>query len=135
MPDESTADAATNPIARHGKLSYVQVPAPDAARSARFYEAVFGWTIRGSADHVSFEDASGELIGAFIPGLEVAKEPGIFPYIYVDSVGETLRSILANGGTVVREPYAEEDLTVANFADPAGNVLGVWQFGGHEAVT
>ena len=134
MPDEPSGRAG-NPIARHGKLSYVQIPAPDAALSARFYEAVFGWSIRGSAGHVSFEDASGELIGAFIPGLAVAKEPGIFPYIYVDSVADSVQSILANGGAVVRDPYAEEDLTVANFADPAGNVLGVWQFGGHQTVT
>ena len=37
--------------------------------------------------------------------------------------------ILANGGELLQEPVAEGDLTIAIFADPAGNVFGVWQFG------
>jgi hypothetical protein len=30
----------------------------------------------------------------------------------------------------VREVYAEGDLWVATFRDPAGNVIGIWQMGG-----
>src|SRR5262249_32580573 len=34
----------------HGKICYVEMPASDPARSAEFYRAVFGWTIRTRGD-------------------------------------------------------------------------------------
>jgi predicted enzyme related to lactoylglutathione lyase len=39
----------------------------------------------------------------------------------------SLASIGRAGGETVREPYAEGDLRVATFRDPAGNVIGIWQ--------
>ena len=57
----------TGGLMRPGKLSYVQIPAQDTAKLGAFYGAVFGWKVReGTVDHVSFEDASGELIGVFV---------------------------------------------------------------------
>ena len=114
-------------LARQGKLSYIQIPARDTVALAKFYEAVFGWTISpGRPDHVSFQDAAGDLIGAFVtqwtPG-----EPGILPYISVDDVDAALTSITANDGSVHTAPYPEGNLTVARFRDPAGNVVGVWR--------
>jgi predicted enzyme related to lactoylglutathione lyase len=123
MPDD-------NPLFRHGKLSYMQIPATDVMASSAFYEAVFGWTLRGDEQHRSFDDASGELIGAWNPDLGISREPGILPYIYVEGVDATLAKVKENGGEVVRDPYPEGDLWVATFRDPAGNVLGVWQSGG-----
>ena len=32
------------------------------------------------------------------------------------------------GSKVVREPYLEGDVWVATLTDPAGNVIGIWQF-------
>ena len=117
-------------LARHGKLSYMQIPALDTKQSAAFYEKVFGWALRGgSADHFSFSDATGELIGAFVTGRAIGDEPGVLPYVYVRAIDDTVSAITANGGEIVREPYAEGDLWVATFRDPAGNVMGVWQMG------
>jgi uncharacterized protein len=67
------------------------------------------------------------VIGHFMPDLSVAGEGGVRPYIYVESVDGTLDRVAAHGGEVVTAPYAEGDLWVATFRDPAGNVLGVWQ--------
>jgi predicted enzyme related to lactoylglutathione lyase len=50
------------------------------------------------------------------------------PYVYVEDVPATVERILAHGGAIEKPPFAEGDLTVAVFRDPAGNVLGVWQF-------
>jgi predicted enzyme related to lactoylglutathione lyase len=110
-----------------GKLSYIQIPALDAEASAAFYAACFGWEIRGTPAHRSFSDASGELIGAWITDREISSAPGILPYIAVGNVDSALARITAQGGAVVLEPYAEGDLRVATFRDPAGNVLGIWQ--------
>jgi predicted enzyme related to lactoylglutathione lyase len=118
-------------LARHGKLSYMQIPASDVVRSAAFYESVFGWSTRndGNPDHLSFADTTGELIGAFVTGREISREPGVLPYVYVSRIDETSALIAAHGGAIVREPYPEGDLWVATFRDPAGNVIGIWQMG------
>lgn len=117
-------------ITTNGKVSYLQIPAIDAEVSSAFYRDVFGWELRGTAEHRSFTDASGELIGAFIIDLAISREPGILPYIYVDGLDAAVERIKSHGGEIVREPYPEGDLWVATFRDPAGNVVGVWQMGG-----
>ena len=127
--ETATSDGISR-LARPGGLSYMQMPALDARESAAFYESVFGWTIRGrDTSHVSFDDATGDVSGAWIPGRTISREPGILPYIYVSAIDATLEEVVAHGGEVVTAPYPEGDLWVATFRDPAGNVLGVWQAG------
>ncbi len=127
--DQQQAGGVETGLARHGKVSYMEIPALDTERSAAFYEKVFGWEIRGDTRHRSFTDASGELIGAWSTESAVSKEPGVVPYIYVTGIDNTLAQVTAEGGEVVRAPYAEGDLWVATFRDPAGNLMGVWQGG------
>lgn len=120
-------------LARDGKIAYMQIPAIDARTSARFYADVFGWSIRpGSADHVGFEDPTGELIGAWVTGREISREPGVVPYIYLDAIDDALDRVVAHGGEIVTPPYdegGEGTLWVALFRDPAGNVIGIWKMG------
>jgi len=116
-------------VFRVGGVTYLRIPAEDRRQSAAFYEAVFGWSLRGEPDDPSFEDGTGHLIGHFNVDLPVAGEAGVRPYIYVESVDETLEKIAAQGGEMVDAPYPEGDLWVATFHDPPGNVLGVWQQG------
>ena len=116
-------------VFRVGGISYVRIPAEDPRGTAAFYQAVFGWDLRGNPDNPSFEDGTGHVIGHFVDDLSVAGEAGLRPYIYVERVDGTLEKIAAHGGEVVTAPYAEGDLWVATFRDPAGNVLGVWQRG------
>jgi predicted enzyme related to lactoylglutathione lyase len=129
------ADGATSGVegqlARQGKLSYVQIPALDVRCSAEFYARTFGWSTRddGKPSHLSFGDASGDLIGAFVTDVAVSREPGVLPYIYVTEIDSTVRLIEGGGGEIVRAPYPEGDLWVATFRDPAGNVIGIWQMG------
>jgi predicted enzyme related to lactoylglutathione lyase len=117
-------------LARHGHVSYLEIPAVDGQRSALFYEAVFGWQIRRrDSGEYSFEDGSGNLIGAWVADRVVPREPGLIPYIYVNRIDEVIQRIKAEGGEIVRVPYAEGNLWVATFRDPAGNLLGIWQAG------
>jgi predicted enzyme related to lactoylglutathione lyase len=107
----------------------MQIPAADAIALGAFYEKVFGWEVGGRPEHVSFRDASGEIIGAFVTSLAPAREPGVLPYIYVQGLDAAVQRIAENGGQVVRDPYPEGELWVATFRDPAGNVIGLWQAG------
>jgi hypothetical protein len=118
-------------LARPGGVTYLQIPTVDAEASADFYERVFGWTIRQrGTSHVTFADGSGHVIGAFIVGRVISREPGVLPYIYVSNIDEAVAAIKANGGEIVRDIYPEGDLEVATFRDVAGNQLGVWQMPG-----
>ena len=114
----------------HGRLSYTQIPASDVRESAAFYARVFGWQVRGGSEsHLSFTDATGDMIGAWLTGLAASREPGVLPYIYVHGIDGIVERIKSNGGEIVKSPYAEGDLWVATFRDPAGNVIGIWQHG------
>ncbi len=112
----------------HGRLSYIQIPATNVQESGKFYASIFGWEIRGGRDdQLSFTDATGDLIAAWVTGRVLSREPGVLPYIYVHGIDAILERIRASGGEIIRPPYAEGDVWVATFRDPAGNVMGIWQ--------
>jgi predicted enzyme related to lactoylglutathione lyase len=130
---EETRDSSTGVevrLARHGRLSYLEIPAIDPRQSAAFYENVLGWSIewRGS-DDLRFDNATGHLIGRWVTGRAIAREPGLLPYIYVDRIDDAVERVAAHGGAVVRAPYPEGNLWVATVRDPAGNLIGLWQEG------
>ncbi len=131
MTDHSTpADPGVEAtVARPGGISYLGMPARDAAESAEFYHAVFGWEIRGDSDSLSFSDGTGHVIGHWRTDLTASGEAGIRPYIYVTQLDRVLRAAAEQGAEIVSPPYAEGSLTIATFRDPAGNVVGIWQEG------
>jgi predicted enzyme related to lactoylglutathione lyase len=117
-------------LARHGALSYLEIPAIDPRQSAVFCEQVLGWTIRErAADDPRFEDPTGQLIGRWVTGRAISREPGLLPYIYVDRIDDAVARAAAHGGEVVKAPYPEGNLWVATVRDPAGNPIGLWQEG------
>jgi len=117
-------------LARHGGLSYLEIPALDARQSAAFYEKVLGWNLRAhDTDDPRFEDATGHLIGRWVTGRVISREPGLLPYIYVDHLDDAVERAAAHGGEVVTAPYPEGNLWVATVRDPAGNIIGLWQEG------
>jgi predicted enzyme related to lactoylglutathione lyase len=122
-----TSDNEEPRVFRPGGVSYLHIPAPDPARAAAFYSAVFAWSIRDDEDSPAFEDGSGHVIGHFIRDLPVVGNAGHIPYVYVEAVDEALDKVTANGGTIIRSPFPEGDLLVAMINDPTGNVIGVWQ--------
>jgi predicted enzyme related to lactoylglutathione lyase len=123
-PDDPGVEAT---VARPGGISYLGLPALDAAKSAEFYRAVFGWEIRGTSDRLSFSDGTGHVIGHWRTDLPAAGEAGIRPYIYVTQLDEALRKAAEQGAELVSGPYPEGSLTIATVRDPAGNVIGIWQ--------
>jgi uncharacterized protein len=119
-------------LARNGGLSYLEIPAVDARQSSAFYEKVLGWNLRGhDTDDPRFEDATGHLIGRWVTGRVISREPGLLPYIYVDHIDDVVGRVAVHGGEVVMAPYPEGNLRVARVRDPAGNVIGLWQQGPH----
>lgn len=123
--------AAREEIPARPRFCYLETPAADAHRSAEFYEKVFGWNIRHrETPRPSFDDAAGYISGAWVTGRKAWSEPGLLPYIWVDSLKATLALVRREGGEIVKEPHPDHpggNEAIAWFRDPAGNLMGLYQ--------
>jgi predicted enzyme related to lactoylglutathione lyase len=97
-------------------------------QSSSFYEKVFGWKTRRRGDgHLAFDDGVGEVSGSWVLGRKPSTDVGLLMYVMVDSVEETLKAIVANGGRIVQPIGGDAPEITARFSDPTGNVLGLYQ--------
>lgn len=141
MPDDSELlPGGVEPhLARHGKIAYIAIPARDPITSGVFYEAVFGWTLRPPDDErvawtlgprdnerVPFSDTPAGIIGAFVAARGPSSD-GVLVQIYVEDIEGVLREIEARGCEVVEMVRTEGGIRVAQFRDPGGNVVGIWE--------
>ena len=116
------------PTLGHGKICYVELPALDITRSADFYREVFGWSIRRRGDgSTAFDDGVGEVSGTWVVGRPPSAQPGMLFYIMVDSVAETVETVVSHGGVIVQPIGADAPEITARFRDPGGNVIGLYQ--------
>jgi predicted enzyme related to lactoylglutathione lyase len=116
------------PTMAHGKICYIEMPARDIAEAASFYETVFDWHIRRRDDgECAFDDSVGQVSGTFVTGLPPTTEQGVFIHIMVRNVAASMAAVMANGGTVLEGPGRHLPEITARFADPTGNVFGLYQ--------
>ena len=113
----------------NGKICYVELPAVDVARSAAFYERVFGWRMRRRGDGATaFDDTTGQVSGAFVTGRGAwAGTPGLLVYVMVDDIEAAVRLVVEAGGEIVQPIGADAPELTARFRDPGGNVVGLYQ--------
>jgi uncharacterized protein len=115
------------------RFCYLEIPAADVRQSAVFYERVFGWNIRHrDTARPSFDDATGNISGAWVAGRTPAREPSLLPYIWVDHMDATMAQIAAHGGEMVEPPHYDSPgstSSIATFRDPAGNLIGLYREG------
>jgi len=114
----------------NGKICYVEIPATDPDASARFYETVFAWTSRTRGDGArAFDDSTGSVSGAFVLGRPPHTTVDVMTYVMVDDLDATLARVVAAGGKIVqpRTVIGPSGDAYGFFADPAGNVFGLYQ--------
>ena len=92
------------PTIKHGKVCYLQIPANDVDASGRFYQEVFGWSLRRHGDGtLAFDDPVGELSGSWVQGRAPwAGEPGLLIYVMVGDAIQAVAAIEARGGEIVQ---------------------------------
>jgi len=116
---------------RRPRFCYLEIPATDVQQSASFYEKVFGWNIRHrNTARPSFDDATGNVSGAWVAGREISRGRGLLPYIWVDDIDAILSQVASRGGEVVEASQPDSPggtSRIATFRDPAGNLIGVYQ--------
>ncbi len=130
----ATASDLSGPLALlpRPRWCYLEIPAIDLSQSIAFYEKVFGWDIRHrESNHPSFADATGCVSAAWVTGRKISAEPGLLPYIIVDSIDATLAQAEANGAAIIDGPHLDSPggQWIATFRDPAGNVMALYQEG------
>jgi predicted enzyme related to lactoylglutathione lyase len=104
----------------------------DFARTSAFYAKVFDWQTQQNAQATYMkhdaDDGSGpEGASAGWVRAAVSQAPGPLAYVVVDDLAATLAEVERNGGRVLvpKLPFAGGG-EVALFADPDGNVVGLW---------
>jgi predicted enzyme related to lactoylglutathione lyase len=116
------------PTSTNGKICYLQIPTADIPASVAFYEAVFGWKTRRRGDGATaFDDSVGAVSGSWVSGRPVSSTPGLLLYVMVDSISAAVDKVIAAGGRIVQPLGMDAPELTARFADPDGNVLGLYQ--------
>jgi predicted enzyme related to lactoylglutathione lyase len=106
----------------HGQVCYLQMPAVDSARSAAFYEAVFGW----QTEHPYQDFVSPGLIGQWVESRPPAPDAGPMIWIHVADLDRTLKHVVAHGGEIIDPPSPDgPNRTLATIVDPEGNPIGL----------
>jgi predicted enzyme related to lactoylglutathione lyase len=108
-------------------IVHFEFASADFERAAAFYGDLFGWQTQqnASASYMKFDGADGPSAGWV--RADSVQSPGPVPYLHVDDVGAVLDKVEKAGGRVIarRLPFAGGG-EVGLFADPDGNVVGVW---------
>lgn len=112
----------------HGRICYLEIPSNDPTAMATFYCNAFGWSIRSRGDGaIAFDDPSGAVSGAFVAGRPNSTTPGLLVYVMVDDIDEAISRVEASGGRLVQPVGMDPGELTARFADPSGNVLGLYE--------
>ncbi len=120
--------ANKHPSFGNGKICYIEIPAIDVNTSASFYRDVFGWLSRERGDgRLAFDDGVGGVSGTWVTGRPPASQANLLVYIMVDDVAATIETVIAHGGRIVQAVGMDAPEVTARFADPAGNVFGLYQ--------
>ena len=115
------------PTSVNGKICYLEIPTTDISRSVDFYTKVFDWKTRKRGDGAIAFDDGVEVSGSWVTGRPQSSSPGLLVYVMVDSVSKTVNSIKAHGGRIVQPLGVDAPEKTARFADPDGNVLGLYE--------
>lgn len=102
-----------------------QIVGKNPAALREFYEQIFGWEMAtGPMGVITIAGGIGgppEVGGTIFPG-----EPRVVIYVQVLSLVDTLAKAVELGGRRVMEPFdVPNGPTIAQMADPEGNVIGL----------
>jgi len=113
------------PTLGNGEICHVEVPARDVARSADFYNKVFGWKVRRRGDgSTAFDDSVADVSGAFVTGRPPMSSVGLLIYMMVDSMAAKTEAVLANGGEIVQPIGTDAPEITRGFAIRQGTFWG-----------
>jgi predicted enzyme related to lactoylglutathione lyase len=115
-----------------GSPSWIDIGAPDVARTARFYSAVFGWhheTVSEEMDYGLFKNGD-KIVGGIGRLTEEGARSAWTIYFQTDDVERTAKAAQQGGGTVRTEPMGDEEWgRMSQLTDPQGGQFAAWEPG------
>lgn len=119
------------------KVAFFEIPASDFKTAKEFYETVFDWKVDlcGDEGAMAFTTAvdkdynptePGGINGGFYRRKSRTDQPSCG--VETESIDETLKVIEKAGGKTVTPKHSIDEWGfMADFADPEGNVLTLWE--------
>jgi predicted enzyme related to lactoylglutathione lyase len=111
-------------------LDYVEFAVDDLEQATAFYGAALGWTFNDyGGEYAGIRDPgqADREIGGLNPHPATARGDGVLALVRSDDVDAALASVEAAGGRVVEALAPYPGGRRFTFADPWGNILGVYQ--------
>jgi uncharacterized protein len=110
------------------EIAHIEFKSANFARTSEFYGKLFDWQMEqnASASYMKLAGGDGPSAGWF--RADLVQSPGPVAYLPVDDLETKLTEVEVAGGRIlVRSlPFAGGG-EIGLFADPDGNVLGLWQ--------
>jgi predicted enzyme related to lactoylglutathione lyase len=111
-------------------IDYFELAVDDLAQAKAFYGKALGWTFNDyGPDYSGIRDPRnpGQEFGGLSPHTPASRGEGVLALVRTENADDTHASVLAAGGRIQVEMHEYPGGRRFTFADPSGNVLGVYQ--------
>ena len=111
-------------------IDYVEFSVGDLGQAKDFYGKALGWTFNDyGPDYAGIQDPtrSGQEFGGMQSQEPTARGDGVLALCRTDDADAALATVLAAGGKIEAELHEYPGGRRFTFADPWGNILGVYQ--------
>ena len=111
-------------------IDYVEFAVDDLEQAKAFYGKALGWAFNDyGPDYAGIKhpDNPGQEFGGLSPNTPASRGEGVLALVRTQNADEALASVLAAGGRIQVEMHAYPGGRRFTFADPSGNVLGVYE--------
>ncbi len=111
-------------------IDYVELAVDDLEQATAFYAAALGWAFNDyGGGYAGIKDPArpNHEFGGLNPHPASSRGDGILALVRSDDVDGALASVLAAGGRIAAELAPYPGGRRFTFADPWGNILGVYQ--------
>ena len=111
-------------------IDYVELAVGDLEQAKACYAAALGWAFNDyGTDYVGIQDPTrpGQEFGGLNPVTPSARGDGVLALARTDDADAALASVKGAGGRIVVDLHEYPGGRRFTFADPWGNILGVYQ--------
>ena len=111
-------------------IDYIELAVDDLSQAKAFYAKALGWTFTDyGPEYSGIQDPRnpGQEFGGLSPHTPASRGEGVLALVRTEDADAALASVLAAGGRIQVELHEYPGGRRFTFADPSGNVLGVYQ--------
>lgn len=112
------------------RFNWVEIRVKDLEKAEGFYGSLFDWKITGeeNKDYAYWLIDTGEKPSGGMWRFPKGKPLGVLVYIRVDDIDKTLEKVTQLGGKIITPKSKENGNAMATFADPDGNLFGLYEY-------